>query len=428
MGRIGYSGQGDVAAVNRVLMIAYHFPPIRGSSGLHRTLQFARYLPEHGWEGLVVSVSPRAYPMVASDLLDDVPSTLIVRRAFALDSARHFSFRGRYFGFTAFPDRWVSWWPAGVLACLKLIRHYRPAAIWSTYPVATAHLIGLTIRKITGLPWVADFRDPMVHNLRHPQFFGKAIWEGLEKAIVRNADRCVFVTKGMMLDYAARFTETAPASWSVIENGYDEELFNKAERDACQCPCQHKNGVRLLHSGILYGEGRNPAFFFEALKQVVGKRRDLVEVALRGSGDVGVYQRMAADFGLAGVVKVLQPNGYREAIAEMLHADGLILIQGSMFNKQIPAKAYEYLRSGRPILALMDGSGDTAGLLKRWDGIYPAHPESVAQISEALFNLLDYIALRRVPIRPKNEVLSMSRLHRTSELASVLNGITCAAM
>ena len=374
----------------------------------------------------MVSVSPRAYPMVAEDLLDDVPSDLVVRRAFALDSARHLALRGRYLGLTAFPDRWVSWWPAGVLACLQLIRRYRPSVLWSTYPVATAHLIGITIRKITRLPWVADFRDPMVLESYHSAPAVHAIWRGLERAVLRDASRCVFATNSMISDYADRFPEANPASWSVIENGYDEALFEKAERDGAQFRNKNKGGVRLLHSGILYGEGRNPAFFFEALKQVLGERRELVEVVLRGSGATKEYQRIAAEFGLSGVVKVLQPIGYREAIAEMLHADGLIVFQGSMFNKQIPAKAYEYIRSGRPILALTDPTGDTARLLERWDGIYSARAESVPEIRTAVLNLLDDIAKGKVPFRPPNEVFSLSRLARTAELAAVLDGMTCA--
>lgn len=151
-------------APRRVLMIAYHFPPLAGSSGIQRTLRFAQHLPAHGWEPLVISANPRAYENTSDDLLGEIPPGTIVRRPFALDTARHLAIKGRYPGFMARPDRWVSWRFAGVREGLRMIREFQPQAIWSTYPIATAHLIGHELACRSGLPWVADFRDPMAQE------------------------------------------------------------------------------------------------------------------------------------------------------------------------------------------------------------------------------------------------------------------------
>ena len=82
----------------RVLMVAYHFPPLAGSSGIQRTLRFAQHLPAFGWQPLVLSANPRAYERTSDDLNADVATGTVVRRAFALDTARHLSFMGRYIG------------------------------------------------------------------------------------------------------------------------------------------------------------------------------------------------------------------------------------------------------------------------------------------------------------------------------------------
>jgi len=148
--------------VKRVLMIAYHFPPLHGSSGMQRTLRFARYLPDHGWEPIILAPSPRAYEQIDSGQLADIPQQVRIHRAFALDTARHLKVMGRYPRVLALPDRWVSWWLGAVPAGWYLIKKYKPDVIWSTYPIATAHLIGLTLQRLTGIPWMADFRDPMV--------------------------------------------------------------------------------------------------------------------------------------------------------------------------------------------------------------------------------------------------------------------------
>src|SRR4051812_8923822 len=145
----------------RILLVAYHFPPVQGSSGLQRTLKFAQYLPSFGWQAAVLTAHPRAYEHVTADQVDDIPASTFVRRAFALDTARHLSIRGAYPRALALPDRWVSWWFGAVPAGLALIRRFKPDVIWSTFPIATAHLVGLTLAHLTRLPWVADFRDAM---------------------------------------------------------------------------------------------------------------------------------------------------------------------------------------------------------------------------------------------------------------------------
>ena len=130
------------AMAKRLLMLAYHFPPLAGSSGIQRTLRFAKYLREFDWEPLILTAHPRAYERVnASDMNDVLPGT-VVRRAFALDTSRHLAIARRYPAALARPDRWISWAVGAIPAGLAMIRKYKPSVIWSTYPIATAHVIG----------------------------------------------------------------------------------------------------------------------------------------------------------------------------------------------------------------------------------------------------------------------------------------------
>ena len=122
-------------------MIAYHFPPLAGSSGIQRTLRFVQHLPSLGWQPLVLSADPRAYEKTSDDLMADVPVGTVVRRAFALDTSRHLQLKGRYLGWMARPDRWISWKFDAIRQGIKLIDEFKPDVIWSTYPIATAHVI-----------------------------------------------------------------------------------------------------------------------------------------------------------------------------------------------------------------------------------------------------------------------------------------------
>lgn len=87
---------------------------------------------------MVLSAHPRAYANSGDNQLCDIPSDVVVQRAFALDTSRPLSYKGRYPSFLALPDRWVSWLAGAGPAGVRLVRKYRPEVIWSTYPIATA--------------------------------------------------------------------------------------------------------------------------------------------------------------------------------------------------------------------------------------------------------------------------------------------------
>ena len=118
--------------VKRVLMVAYHFPPMRGSSGIQRTLKFAQYLPKFGWEPTVLTAHPRAYGANVIAGYRDPPNAAI-ERAFAIDAARHLAVAGHYFRASALPDRWSSWWWGAVVPSLTAI--YNPDGnTWTMFP------------------------------------------------------------------------------------------------------------------------------------------------------------------------------------------------------------------------------------------------------------------------------------------------------
>ena len=178
--------------VKRVLMIAFHFPPMRGSSGIQRTLKFARYLPQFGWQPAVLSAHPRAYANTGQDQMSEIASDMPVHRAFALDTSRHLAFKGKYLSGMALPDRWSTWWLGAVPRGLKMIRHLRPDVIWSTYPIATAHLIAYTLHRLTGIPWIADFRDPMTDEDYPPNPVVSKTYHWIERKTLSHCALAVF--------------------------------------------------------------------------------------------------------------------------------------------------------------------------------------------------------------------------------------------
>ena len=412
-------------------MIAFHYPPFGESSGIQRTLKFSSYLPDCGWQPVVLTAHPRAYSRVRDEQVREIPTNVLVKRAFALDASRHLSIGARYPSWAALPDRWVSWCLGAVPQGLRLIRAHRPAVIWSTYPIATAHLVGLALHRLTGIPWVADFRDPMTDtdaktgvefpldpNIRKAN--GR-----LERRVVQRCRYAVFTTPSSLRTYADRYPKIPASRWRMIENGYDEENFLLAEKNP-QNRSPSNGRVVLVHSGTLEPSIRDPRVFFAALSDL--RRTGMISsknlgVILRASGNEDSYRQDIRNFGIDEMVRLEPPVPYLAALREMLSADGLLIFQGSNCNLQIPGKIYEYLRAKRPIFALTDPEGDTASVLKA-AGIGTIVPmDSKEQIARGLCGFLKRLNEDRMSVARDENISACSRRSRTSELAELLDAL-----
>lgn len=406
----------------RALLIAFHFPPLKVSSGLQRTLKFARYLSDYGWRPAVLSAHPRAFQAVSAEQLSELPADLEVYRGFALDARRHLSFGGRYSRLLAVPDRWSAWWLGGLVTGLRMIRRLRPKVLWSTYPIATAHLIGLTLHRLTGLPWVADFRDPMTDDDYPPEPLQWRAHRWIERQSVRHCAAAVFTSAGARASYLARYGGLAPERAVVIANGYDEENFASAAALSRRSAGAH--ALTLLHSGVLYPEERDPRPFFEALALL--KQRGVVRVGelrvvLRATGHDEEHRRAIAAAGVAELIELAPPIAYEQALREMLEADALLLFQAANCNQQIPAKLYEYFRAGRPVFALTDAAGDTATALREAgiDTIVPL--DDAPAIAVGLTRFLEQLAQNQAPRANPVVASRYSRYALTGELAALLD-------
>lgn len=403
--------------VARVLMIAFHFPPSRGGSGILRSIAFARHLPEHGWQPVVLSAHPRAYATHGNEF--PLPADLPVTRAFALDTTRHLSWRGRYARLLALPDPWSSWVFGAVPAGLRLIRRYRPAVLWSTYPIATAHLIALLLHRCSGLPWVADLRDPIVDELVPANPLKRKVCSWLEQQIVRHANVLVFTAPGTMQMYAGRYRELSPQRMLLIENGYDEDDFSIAAQ--LSPPVRDGGPLQLLHSGTIYPEERDPIPFFDALaalKQAGAINASRLRVVLRASGHDDYLRPLLQQRAIEDLVTLAPALPYHAALAEMLHSDALLLLQAANCNHQLPAKLYECLRSGRPLLLLSDSDGDTAKILGQHAKHGFAPLNDMHAIKSALLAFLGQLQASPGPIAPP--MPNCSRRVRSAQLASLL--------
>ncbi|HSF57059.1 MAG TPA: glycosyltransferase [Candidatus Binatia bacterium] len=406
----------------RVLMIAFHVPPYRDSSGMLRTLKFSQYLLEHEWMPVILAPHTRAYAALGSEFPKNYPNQIEVHRAFALDTARHLAVNGTYLGWLALPDRWNSWLLGAIPAGLSLIRKYRPEIIWSTYPVPTAHLIGWALNRITGIPWIADFRDPMVYESWPTQPAQRKVHSWVERMVVRNCRHAVFTTPGALRLYRERYPQLPETRWKLIPNGYDEADFPYANAKA-SLP---KGPVFLLHSGLMEIPDRDPSAFFWAVAELRARNEISsanLRVVLRASGEEENFKRKIKDCEIGDIVSLEPRIAYADALSEMMSADGLLLFQGPDCNRQIPAKAYEYLALGKPVLGLVDPEGDTSALLREAGVTTLASMTSRQEIAQILRHFLSGIRSGNVKRPNLAAIAQYSRRSRAAELARLFDSV-----
>jgi len=415
--------------VKRVLIIAYNFPPVLGSSAVQRTLSFTKYLPRNGWEPLILSVQPFAYPMSADDQIHEIPDNIIVKRTFALDTVRHLGIKGKYPRFAALPDRWISWWLTAVPTGMYLIRKYKPLVIYTTYPIATAHLIGMTLQKYSKLPWIADFRDSMTDESFPSEKTRRTIYSWIENKTVTNCAKAVFTTASTKEMYQKRYQNLPKNKWEVIENGYNEENFINVEKklNIKSNNVIHKQPIVLLHSGILYTSERDPTSFFLALKELKDENfinKSNLKIILRGTRNEKYCNELIKKLEIEDIVFVEPVIPYEQAIREMLCSSGLLIFQADNCNHQIPAKIYEYLRAKRPILALTDPGGDTARVLLKAGIDTIARLDSKTEIKNRFQLFINRIIDNEVQIASDSIIRQHNRESKTILLANLLNEIS----
>ena len=406
--------------MGKVLIIAYHFPPCAGSSGLLRSEKFARYLPEFGWETAVLTVHPRAY-----EAIDRAPQAKVagpVVRAFALDTKKHLSFRGSYLDWMALPDRWVSWICGAIPSGLQMIRKYRVDVIFSTFPIASAILAGLVLHRLTGKPWVVDLRDSMTEDDYPKDPRTRRVRRWIERQAIRRASRVIFTSPSTLRMYLQRYPELSPANCLLIPNGYDEDDFASLSIRTAVNPTPDRP-LKLLHTGLIYPEERDPQPFFRAVSRL--KKEGVVDsarlqIVFRASGSEELFQKMINELGIEDIVR-LQPHvPYRQSLQECADADGLLLFQAGNCDHQTPAKTYEYLRLEKPILAVTTHSGDTAALLNACGGATIVKLADEEDIYAGLPPFLTALRTGTHPLPRLSEVRRFARKSHAEQLARCL--------
>ncbi len=369
-----------------VLILSYYWPPSSGS-GVQRWLKFVKYLPQMGWKPVVITPENGTAPYYDSSLQQEVPEEAEVIftgtwEPFALynllqgkkknetipvgmmgikDSKSWFQRLATWLRGNVFvPDGRMGWYPFAAKAALNYLKKHPVDLIVTTGPPHSVHLAGLTIKKKTGIPWVADFRDPW-HGIYYNASLKRTAWankkdQRLENEVLQNADVITVVSDGMREMYAGKTKRI-----EVVLNGFDTDDMAPPYHEAT-------THFSLVHVGNFFPYMNVPDLWdaVQELTQENSAFKHDFKLRFTGLLDAKVLQQLTENqldehLVLTGSVK------HSEATAIQSKANLLLfVIPNTKDNKLVvTGKIFEYLASGSEIVSIGNVESNVANILSK---------------------------------------------------------------
>jgi len=406
------TGSEIVNSELKLLMIAYSFPP-DSEVGARRVAGLCRYLPEFGIRPIVLTVEERFYSRLDPGF--SPPDELQIERtrvmttpleAYARWKHRRGLSEGRPddrppgegtngVGTSAYkrqilallktPDEFFGWYAPAVRAGMRLVAQSPINAILSSAPPWTSHLIACKLAGRSGRPWFADFRDPWWGN-PHRRALPKwrdPVDRWLEARCIRTATRVVCNTDRMRQFYADRYKDNPATKFFTLPNGYDDF--------ARPSPGERTDSRRLiLYLGDIYGTRRIDSFCDAVVQLVETERLDPLTIRILFLGTIAQEQladarRRVANLLPFGCIEFRPRISWDAAQKALWSADLLLLFPE--FRMQVPAKFFEYLHTGKPVLAVAEEGALTDLIQETQAGIW-CDPSDTNQIGNALLRAL----------------------------------------
>ena len=424
-----------------VLCIAYLFPP-RAGVGVQRITKFVRYLPDFGWQPVVLTPEkPEGSFPIDPGYQDEIPESVRVYKTPSrepyhlyrslggkkrqdaadfrgvLEGGKRLGLMGRmYSAFqSAFliPDPKIGWFGPAVRKAGEIIEQNKIDMIFSTSPEATDHVIARAIARESGIPWVMDFRDPWTTSLyaaKRPDW-ARVKEEKLELSCLQEASAISVVQTRYRDEYFDKYPALKKESdkFHILPNGFDPNDFQGIE------PRKFDLWTVVYTGSISYP--RDPEPFFRGWKMACEKSaefRDGAACLFMGEFD-SRFHELAPKY----ITKNISLEGFqtRDAVySSQLGAGSLLLIAEGY----VTGKAYEYLASGRPILSITDGTDliDLIGKSRAGVCVTQADPGKIAEALVDQFNSRNHS-----PDRDQNYLNQFDRRRITGGLAKLFDDI-----
>ena len=377
--------------MKRVLVITYYWPPT-GGSGVQRWVKFAKYLPKEGWQPVIYTPENPEQLAIDKSLANEIPAETEILKTRIIEPYRFYKeflkksghskeavevnpvnaqnksifqkaamwIRGNFFR----PDPRCMWINPSVKYLKDYLKEHPVDLIVSTGPPQSMHIIGMKLSEATGLPWVADFRDPWtkIFYFKHLSMT-KATekWhKKMERKVLDKASTIVAVSPLVQQEFQA-MTQTPV---ELITNGYDECDFTSSKFEEAEGG--KDRDFIITHTGLFAADG-NPTVLWEVLSEKCRKDSefaDKLKIRLVGKTDEQIINSLIEQ-GLETKTVDLGYQQHAVAVDEQRKASLLILPlrKEPEYKAVLPGKLYEYLASWRPVLGIGQPDGAMSMIL-----------------------------------------------------------------
>lgn len=432
----------------RVLLIAYFFPPLSGS-GVQRTVKFVKYLRDFGWEPVVLTVEDGSFELKDSAMIHDIPEDVEIIRIpinSKVDNAlvnRLFSYYKEVCDSALFneiinvlkavtdinvilwPDPTILWVDS-VLTQLDKLGLDSFDCIFSTSGPYSDHILGYLLKKKSGKPWIADFRDEWSNNplISHcdRNLLAFRILHSFEKAVVEYCDGMTVISDQMKTNYVNDFHVPGNKVKSIT-NGYDEADFSFITDNTSD----EKKFV-IVHNGIIY-KGREPFKLIDAVGELIKNNkisRDKIKVYL-GKASFGdndeQYLQYINKQNLSDIF-VFDYLDHKSSIVRTAKASLLLLItgQGEEWKGVLTGKIFEYLRLCKPILNLGYRNSLAAALVRELDRGITVGMNDEQEIYKTILQYYELWEHETLPqYKVSEDIVKFERRNLTGALAAFLD-------
>lgn len=414
--------------MEKVLIIANEFPPM-GGAGVQRSIKFTKYLPEFGYEPIVVTKEYKG-TLVDESLLHDLPKDLKIHRLKGYDLVNHKGIMRLPMKFIGLkmvsPDPEYFWYRMNRDKVAKLIEEEGIQLIYTTSFPYSSHLMGVYLKKkMPHLRWIVDFRDEWTNNPYHLDSLYMKLRLGAEKKmeyeVTSNCDYLVTNTPFMLKNFVKDNPRLENRS-TFIPNGYDSDDFAGLENVQAD-----KEKFVITYTGSLYGR-RNLNEFLDGLKLAIDSgaidKNDL-EIRIVGNIYESVMNEYAKAYNLEGVMKQYGYLPHKESIEMLMKSQILLLVIGSGKGSEnfYTGKIFEYINVNRPILAIVPPKGAAAQVIEQTETGTVVGTEDIEGIQNSLIQY--YTAWKNGGINhsPKwDEIQTFSRKKQTEQLSKIFKG------
>lgn len=375
----------ESGSMKKVLIITYYWPP-SGGAGVQRWLKMVRYFPENGIEPVILTVDPAraSYPLLDHSLEHDVPSHTKVFKTNTFEplSIYRLIFSGgrlpkpgfsddsdpgvlkkiaRYIRGNIFiPDARIGWKRFALKKSLEIMRRMKISAVICTSPPHSTQLVGLALKRKTGIPLIIDLRDPWtdiyyMHKLFRSRF---AMNQDLrmENKVLENADLIITVSESLKNLFRNKIMDVAPKI-EVITNGFDHTDFENL-------PTSVQHEFVITYAGTMSDDYPTDSFI-HAVKSVLNDLPDLrIRINLIGQFSEAIVQNFRLH-GLGDRINLFGYLDHLEVIKILNNSSILLLIIPDVAQNEgiVTGKLFEYLAIRKPILCFGPLYGDAAKII-----------------------------------------------------------------